>query len=307
MSGVTRRQFLLNSAALACAPLALASDRSRRQAQRSRLILLGTAGGPTPKKTRSGPAQIVVIGDRGYVVDCGDGVARQMVLAGVFGTLRHIFITHHHSDHNADYGNLLLLEWGDRLTSPVDTWGPPPLVRMTKLFFEMNAEDLRIREKDEGRPPLRPLVHPHEVRRAGLVMKDDLVTVTCALVDHPLVPIAFAYRFDCPDRSIVFSGDTRPSANLVALAKDADVLVHEALYLPAAPGAEGSALRKHVVNSHTTVEDAGRVAAEAGVKTLVLSHFVPSENPPVSDEQWLAGARAHFSGTIVVGRDLLEI
>ena len=85
------------------------------------------------------------------------------------------------------------------------------------------------------------------------------------------------------------------------------MLVHEALYLPAAPGAEGSALRKHVVNSHTTVEDAGRVAAEAGVKTLVLSHFVPSENPPVSDEQWLAGARAHFSGTIVVGRDLLEI
>ena len=307
MAGVTRRQFLLNSAALACAPLALASDRSPRQARRSRLILLGTAGGPTPKKTRSGPAQIVIIGDRGYVVDCGDGVARQMVLAGVFGTLRHIFITHHHSDHNADYGNLLLLEWGDRLTTPVDTWGPPPLARMTKLFFEMNAEDLRIREKDEGRPPLRPLVHPHEIRRAGLVMKDDLVTVTCALVDHPLVPIAFAYRFDCPDRSIVFSGDTRPSANLVALAKGADVLVHEALYLPAAPGAEGSALRKHVVNSHTTVEDAGRVAAEAGVKTLVLSHFVPSENPPVSDEQWLAGARAHFSGTIVVGRDLLEI
>ena len=307
MSGVTRRQFLLNSAALACAPLALASDRSPRQARRSRLILLGTAGGPTPKKTRSGPAQIVIIGDRGYVVDCGDGVARQMALAGVFGTLRHIFITHHHSDHNADYGNLLLLEWGDRLTTPVDTWGPPPLARMTKLFFEINAEDLRIREKDEGRPPLRPLVHPHEIRRAGLVMKDDLVTVTCALVDHPLVPIAFAYRFDCPDRSIVFSGDTRPSANLVVLAKGADVLVHEALYLPAAPGAEGSALRKHVVNSHTTVEDAGRVAAEAGVKTLVLSHFVPSENPPVSDEQWLAGARAHFSGTIVVGRDLLEI
>jgi ribonuclease BN (tRNA processing enzyme) len=307
MSGVTRRQFLLNSAAVAFAPLALAGDRSPRQAQRSRLILLGTAGGPTPKKTRSGPAQIVVIGDRGYVVDCGDGVARQMVLAGVFGTLRHIFITHHHSDHNADYGNLLLLGWGDRLTRSVDTWGPPPLVRMTKLFFEMNAEDLRIREKDEGRPPLRPLVHPHEVRRAGLVMKDDLVTVTCALVDHPIVPVALAYRFDCPDRSIVFSGDTRRSANLVALAKGADVLVHEALYLPAAPGVEGSALRKHVVNSHTTVEDAGRVAAEAGVKTLVLSHFVPSENPPVSDEQWLAGARAHFSGTIVVGRDLLEI
>ena len=302
-----RRHFLVYSAGLACAPLAFASDRLSRQSPRSRLILLGTAGGPTPKKTRSGPAQVVVIGDRGYVVDCGDGVARQMMLAGVFSTLRHIFITHHHSDHNADYGNLLLLAWGANLTTRVDTWGPPPIARMTRLFFEMSAEDLRIREKDEGRPPLPPLVHPHEVRRAGMVMKDDLVTVTCALVDHPLVPIALAYRFDCPDRSIVFSGDTHQSAALVALARGADVLVHEALYLPGAPGAEGSALRKHILDSHTTVEEAGRIAAEAGVKTLVLSHFVPSEDPPVSDEQWLAGARAHFSGTIVVGRDLLEL
>ena len=307
MSGVKRRHFLLSSLGLACAPLAIASDRWSRQAPRSRLILLGTAGGPTPKKTRSGPAHVVVIGDRGYVVDCGDGVARQMMLAGVFTTLRHIFITHHHSDHNADYGNLLLLAWGTSLTTPVDTWGPPPIARMTRLFFEMNAEDLRTREKDERRPPLRPLVHPHEVRRAGMVMKDDLVTVTCALVDHPLVPVALAYRFDCPDRSIVFSGDTHQSAALVALARGADVLVHEALYLPGAPGAEGSALRKHIVDSHTTVEEAGRIAAEAGVTTLVLTHFVPSEDPPVSDEQWLAGARTHFSGTIVVGRDLLEL
>jgi len=241
------------------------------------------------------------------VIDCGDGVARQMMAAGVFRTLRHVFITHHHSDHNADYGTLLLLAWGDDLKTPVDTWGPPPLSRMTKLFLEMSAADLAVREKDEGRPPLRPLVRPHEIRRGGAVMKDDLVTVTCALVNHPLVPIALAYRFDCPDRSIVFSGDTAPSDNLVALAKGADVLVHEALYVPAAPGAPGSALRKHIMDSHTSVEDAGRIATRAGVKTLVLSHFVPAENPPVSDEQWLEGARAHFSGRIVVGRDLMEL
>jgi ribonuclease BN (tRNA processing enzyme) len=178
---------------------------------------------------------------------------------------------------------------------------------MTKLFFEMSAPDLAVREKDEGRPPLRPLVHPHEVRRGGLVMKDDLVTVTCAVVDHPLMPLALAYRFDCPDRSIVFSGDTRPSDALVALARGADVLVHEVLYVPGAPGAPGSALRKHIMDSHTTVEDAGQIAARAGVKTLVLSHFVPAENPPVSDAQWLEGARRHFNGRIVVGRDLMEL
>jgi len=297
---VTRRDFLIQSTALLVAPRA-------PQSPASRLILLGTAGGPTPKKTRSGPSQIIVIGDRGYVVDCGDGVARQMTIAGVFRTLRHVFITHHHSDHNADYGNLLLLAWGDPLKTRVDTWGPPPLARMTKVFFEMNSEDLKVREKDEGKPPLPPLVHPHEIRRGGFVMKDELVTVTCAVVEHPLMPLAFAYRFDCPDRSIVISGDTRASESVVRLARGADVLVHEALYVPAAPGAPGTALRKHIMDSHTPVEDAGRVAADAGVKTLVLSHLVPAENPPISDEEWLRAARTHFSGRIVVGRDLLEL
>jgi ribonuclease BN (tRNA processing enzyme) len=296
---VDRREFLR----LAPAVVALA----RPQTNASRLILLGTAGGPTPKKTRSAPSQIIVVGDRGYVIDCGDGVARQMMIAGVFRTLRHIFITHHHSDHNADYGTLLLLAWGDQLSTPVDTWGPPPIAKMTKLAFEMNEADLRIRERDEGRPPLKPLVHAHEVKRDGLVMQDDRVKVTCAVVDHPLVPLAFAYRFDCPDRSIVFSGDTHQSPALVKLARGADVLVHEALWLPAAPGAPGSALRKHVVDSHTSVEEVGKIATQAGVKTLVLSHFVPSEDPPVNDAQWEAAARATFAGRIVVGRDLMEL
>ena len=297
-----RRDFLTAALAL------LGTRRIRGQdASRSRLILLGTAGGPTPKRTRSGPSQIIVVGDRGYVVDCGDGVARQMMLAGVFRTLRHVFITHHHSDHNADYGNLLLLAWGDRLTTRVDAWGPPPLTRMTRLFLEMNAPDLRVRERDEGRPPLAPLIRAHEIARAGRVMEDDRVRVTCAVVDHPLVPLALAYRFDCADRSIVISGDTRPSDPLVQLARGADVLVHETLYADAAPGAPGSALRRHIIDSHTTAEDAGRIAQRAGVKTLVLSHFVPGEEPPISDEQWLAAARSTFAGTVVVGKDLLEL
>src|SRR5262245_4113106 len=107
-------------------------------AQRSgtRLILLGVAGGPRPKKAFSGPAQVIIVNDTPYVIDCGDGVARQLVIAGVPLTrLRHVFITHHHSDHNADYGNLILLAWAAGLRTRVDTWGPPPIERMTKLFF----------------------------------------------------------------------------------------------------------------------------------------------------------------------------
>jgi ribonuclease BN (tRNA processing enzyme) len=296
---VDRRGFLTFLAASAIGGRTAAASRSR-------LILLGTAGGPSPKTRAAAPAQIIVIGDRGYLVDCGNGVARQMALAGVFRTLRHVFITHHHSDHNADYGTLLLLEWGDQLTTRVDTWGPPPLAKMTRLFLEMSEADIRVRMRDEGRPPLAPLVHPHEISRGGAVMHDDLVTVTCTIVPHPLVPLALAYRFDCPDRSIVISGDTAPGDALVALATGADVLVHETLWVPGAPGAPGTPLRTHIMNSHTPVEEAGRVAARAGVKTLVLSHIVPTDTAP-PDDQLIAAARTTFSGKIVVGKDLMEV
>ena len=105
------------------------------------------------------------------------------MLAGVpLTTLRHVFITHHHSDHNADYGNLIWLAWAAGPATRVDTWGPPPLEKMTKLFFEMNAFDIDTRIADEGRVPLVPLVHVHELSEGGLVMQDDNVKVTAALV-----------------------------------------------------------------------------------------------------------------------------
>lgn len=300
---MTRRTFL--SALLAAG--AAARLGGVRGQPRSRLILLGTAGGPTPKPNRAAPAQAIVIGDRTYVIDCGDGVARQLALAKIpLTTIRHVFITHAHSDHFAGYGPLLLLAWGADLTTPIDTWGPPPLARSTRLLLEAYETDLAVRVPDEGRPPLPPLIHAHEIAAAGPVMKDDLVTVTCARVEHPQVPLAFAFRFECPDRTIVFSGDTRASDAVIALAKGADILVHEALYLPKAPGEPGTALRQHILDSHTPAEDAGRVAAAAGVKTLVLSHFVPGL-PVVTDEEWLAAARIHFRGRIVIGRDLLEL
>ncbi len=301
---VSRRHFI--ETALGGLVLARASRGVGAQ-ERSRLILLGTAGGPTPKPSRAAPANAIVIGRRTYVIDCGNGVARQLALAGIpLTTIGNVFITHHHSDHDADYGTLLLLAWGDALRVPVDTWGPPPLRQMTRLFLAMNEPDIRVRERDEGRPPLAPLIRPHEITGDGQVMRDDLVRVTAARVEHPLVPLALAYRFDCPDRSIVFSGDTRPSEHLIALARGADVLVHEVL-LPSRLSANLPAeVRRHILASHTTAEDTGRVAAAAGVKTLVLNHLVPTE-PPAPDEDWIAPARKHFTGRIVLAHDLLEL
>lgn len=276
-------------------------------------MLLGTGGGPRPRVERSASAQVIVVDGAAYVIDCGDGVARQLTAARIpLTTLRHIFITHLHSDHVLDYGNLILLAWAVGLDTRLDTWGPPPLEQMTKSMFEMNAYDIKTRIADEGYPPLAPLVHPHELTRGGTVWTDDKVKVSAALVHHPIVEPAFAYRFDTPDRSIVISGDTTASDNLIQLAKGADVLVHEAMYLPgvdrlAARVPNHPGLKQHLLASHTSAEDAGRVAQEAGVKLLVLSHLVPADDPGVTDEMWIAAARVHFRGPVIVGRDLLEI
>lgn len=308
-----RRAFLV-------LPLALALDRVARAAPplpardpRTRLILLGTGGGPRPRASSAASAQVIIANGAAYVVDCGDGVARQMVLAGVpLSTIRHVFITHQHSDHNADYGNLLLLAWTAGLRSRVDTWGPPPLATMTRLFFEMNEYDMSTRIAEAGMAPLAPMVQVHELTGAGPVMQDGQVRVTAAVVPHPLVEPALAYRFDAPDRSIVISGDTAVSDELVGLARGADVLVHEAMYGPAvdrlvARAPQAATLKRHLLASHTLAEDAGRVAQRAGVKLLVLSHLVPPDDPAVTEAMWIEAARTHFRGRIVVGRDLLEI
>ncbi len=143
-------------------------------------------------------------------------------------------------------------------------------------------------------------------------MHDEQVKVTSVLVDHPPVVPAFAYRFDGRERSIVISGDTAPSMNLVKLAKGADVLVHSAMY-PAGidwlaarvPNAEK--LKASILAHQTSAEEAGRIAQDAGVKILVLSHFVPPDDPQITDQMWADAAREHFRGTVIVGKDLLEI
>jgi len=306
---LSRRAFIAaGSSFLACSALAMA----QQERPRTRLVLLGTAGGPTPKAKAAAPAQAIVVGDRIYLVDCGDGVARQLALAKLpMRDLRAVFITHQHSDHNAGYGPLFLLGWAGGLSAPVDTYGAPPLVAMTKQLLDAYRYDIELRMRDEGRSPLAPLVRPHEITAAGEVFKDDRVRVTATLNDHPPIEHSFAYRFDTADRSIVISGDTRYSDNVIKLARGADVLVHEVVSRefwdrPGAP--QPPAVVRHILASHTDAPDVGRVAAAAGVGTLVLSHFVPTEGPGApTDEQWIAGARRHFKGKIVVAKDLLEL
>lgn len=307
---ISRRRFLATGAA----GLAWVTTTSLTQAQpvRTRLILLGTAGGPTPKAKSAAPAQAIVVGDRIYLVDCGEGVARQLALANLpVRQLRSVFLTHQHSDHNAGYGPLFLLGWAGGLATPVDVYGPPPLVEMTSQLLQAYRFDIELRMKDEGRAALAPLIRPHEITKGGTVFEDDRVRVTAALNDHPPIEHSFAFRFDTADRSIVISGDTRYSEHVVNLAKGADVLVHEVVsraFWERADAPQAPAVVRHILASHTDAPDVGRVAAAAGVGTLVLSHFVPTEgaNAPTDDE-WIAGVRQHFKGRVIVGRDLLEV
>ncbi|WP_052592590.1 MBL fold metallo-hydrolase [Luteipulveratus mongoliensis] len=239
-------------------------------------------------------------------------MARQLARAGLPPrSLTAVCVTHHHSDHNIDVGAVVHLAWCADLSTPVAVIGPPPLRRMMDAYVEVARVDVETRVVDEGRPPFEDLLDVREIASAGTVFEDDRVRITCARVDHPPMD-AYAYRIDADDRSYVISGDTAPCDSLVALARGADILVHEVLDVPSIATLEqhtnGHRLREHLIASHTSATDVAAIASAAGVRTLVLSHLVPSQ-PDLPDGYWLEQVRsgATFAGDVVVGRDLMEL
>jgi ribonuclease BN (tRNA processing enzyme) len=255
--------------------------------------------------------------DRAYVLDCGLGVTNQFARTGIpFTAVHSIFITHHHPDHNVEYGPFLLIGWIQGLPPSVQAFGPPPLAKMTRDFLQAYKATIDFWVEDLKVKPLVPPV-VKEVSAPGTVMQDDRVRVVATLVQHPPVRPALAYRFDFADRSIAFSGDTAPLEAVAALAKEASVLVHEAMYVPALEAyiqsrvAAGVPIRfedymTHMKIDHSPVEDVGRVAQQAGVKTLVLSHLTPGIDG-IPDTTWRDEAAKHFTGDIVVARDLMVL
>ncbi|HEV8140609.1 MAG TPA: MBL fold metallo-hydrolase [Pyrinomonadaceae bacterium] len=308
----SRRQFLIGAASaaslLALTRIGVAQDKTR-----TRIILLGTKGGPNLGASRSNPSTLILINDNPYLIDCGYGTSRQLISAGVpLSQLRYIFITHHHSDHNLDYGPLLYNVWAAAQRSHLDGYGPPGLRKLTDDFLAYEKFDIETRILDEGYANPDKLISVHEFDKPGLIMQNDQVKVTSCRVRHPPISQSYAYRFDAKDRSIVISGDTAYAPELAEFAKDADVLIHEAMYLAAleklikaAPDA--TRLRQHLFASHTSTADVGRVAAQANVKTLVLTHLVPGNDATITDQQWSEDVRKHFNGEIIVGKDLMEI
>ncbi len=324
------RRGLLRTAGAVSAAASLGVSAAARATPESdtKLYILGSRAGPSVGGAQYQTCYAVVIGDRVYVIDCGYGASEQLVRAGLkLPDIRNLFITHHHPDHNIELGTLIYFAWYAGLNRPLDIYGPPPLKMMTKAYLKALKPDVDIWLADIGHAPMAP-VNATELTAPGHVMTDGTVTVSCALGHHPPVVPAFGYRFDTPGRSIAFSGDTTPMESIAQLAKGADVLVHEAIYpgpgarstVPAlngdarpdnrAPGSgiagDPQKLMAHVLGSHTKVEDAGRIAQEAGVKTLVLAHTVALA-PGVTDGMWIAAARKHFSGEVIFAHDLMVL
>jgi len=310
----TRRQFVTAAAAFGVSHALLPRISVGQAKKPTRVVLLGTKGGPRVGEAgRSNPSTLIMINDVPYLVDCGYGTSKQLIAAGVaLNRLRYIFITHHHSDHNLDFGPLLYNAWITGQPTQVDAYGPPGVNDLARDFFKYLKFDIDTRMEDEGRSDPHSLITAHEVNKAGVVMTNDDVKVSACLVRHPPIKQAYAYRFDAKDRSVVISGDTAYAPELAEFAKDADVLVHEVMYLPGIEALlkrlpNAKRLREHLMAAHTLPEDVGKIAAQANVKTLVLSHFVPGDDASITDEQWSEGVRKHFKGRVVVGRDLMEI
>ena len=287
-----------------------------------RIVLLGTSAGPPIFAEPSHPASaVVVVGSRIYLVDCGLGVARQLVRAGLPSqAIRALLVTHHHLDHMSGYPELMLLAQGLR---GVDVHGPPPLAQMHHDFIRAFAFVGELNSNafgafSDGAVDVHDLTLPEK----GIVdvFEDEKVRVTATRVYHTArVADAYAYRIDRKrdGRAVVFSGDTTgPHLNLIELARGADILVHEVQldrYVPAilemTPLAMHEQLRDHFLDAHTEAADVPRVAAEAGVRMLVLNHYTPSFVPREEFEQAVreSADAIGWGGDIVAGADLEAI
>ncbi|PBC09107.1 MBL fold metallo-hydrolase [Mesorhizobium sp. WSM3859] len=278
-----------------------------------RLVLLGSKGGPALRPGGPWPSSsLLELGGRTIVVDCGLGVTRGLVDAGIsLKALDMIFVTHLHSDHVLELGPLIHTAWTAGLATPLTVFGPPGTGRYWQRFCQAMEFDIEIRIVDEGRPDIRKLVSVEEFAE-GSVLDERGLTVSALRVEHPPVTDCFALRFEHGGRSVVFSADTAFFPPLAEFARGADILVHEAMLeegverLVARTG-NGARLREHLFASHSLAEEAGRIASDAGVRRLMLNHLIPADDPAIAEADWLAAVRKTWPGDLTIARDGLVV
>lgn len=293
----------------------------------TRLITLGTAGGPSLRPDRVQSSNLLIVNGALYVVDAGDGVARRLANAGIdlreIGT---IFITHHHDDHTAGLGTLLSIAWDRRRTKPINVYGPPKteeLVKAAVQYFTISAE---IRIADGGRTvPIAQVFFGHYVG-TGVIYQDANIKVTAVENSHFSFHKgsdfgkhkSYSYRFETPDRVIVFTGDTGPSDAVTELAKGADLLISETSSFQdrmqqmindgrwqAMTPDEQAGITRQATQGHMTLDAIGKMATRANVKTVVLTHL--TQRAGTNDyTPWAEEVKKHFSGQVLIAKDLME-
>jgi ribonuclease BN (tRNA processing enzyme) len=291
------------------------------------IVTLGTRGGPLPTKDRAQSSNLLIVNGTLYLIDAGDGVTRRIVQAGYdFKKIGKIFITHPHDDHTNGLATLLASEWEYQRRDPIDIYGGgvETLVKGAIAYLTPNAE---IRWAEGKKTPMADIFHGHDVD-AGVIYEDANVKVIAAENTHFHFPAgsppfgkykSFSYRFETPGRIVVFTGDTGPSDAVTALAKGADVLVTEVgmpddviglfkrngVWQSKTPEEQAGFIR-HMHEEHLTPEDVGKMAATAGVKTVVMTHLGPTVDPQDNYQRYVDGAKKYFRGRIVLAKDLMK-
>lgn len=261
-------------------------------------------GSPRPTLDRANSGQVIFVDSRPILLDCGGGTMRRLLDAGVDVTaIDTMFLTHHHSDHTLDYAEFVLGSWALGRTA-LTVIGPEGTERLHNLLLmEPYREDIEYR-LSLGRAPNGLMDIAIREFQSGPIYDEDGLTVRAIPVIHSTYTVAM--RFDYDGKSLVHSGDTCYTPDLVELARGADVLIHDACMAPAAVFKADSAwphLFEHLRHHHATPEDAGRTAREAGVRTLVLTHFLMGTD----FEETLKRCRTEFDGEIIIGEDLLSV
>ena len=280
----------------------------------NQVCLLGTKGGPAIRPGSTNPtSNLLRLAGQQIVVDCGLGVTRGLVDQGMqLRDLSIILITHLHSDHYLELGPLIHTAWTAGLKSPVDVYGPRGLARYWTQFIESMRDDIDLRIADEGRPDIASLVSIH-VLEEGVVLDDKTITVKAMRNVHPPLIETFALSFMTKGAHVVFSGDTAYHPALADFAKNADLLIHEAMLESALPalfkriGNSDDRLYNHWMRSHTFAQDAGKIATAANVAALALNHLIPSDDPDYGTEQWQEAVRSTWCGKLHVTTDGMTI
>ncbi len=305
MSSKTLRTALASFVLLVATPVV--------NGQNMTVTLLGT-GSPPPLMERFGPSILVEAGDEKLVFDVGRGVTQRIFQLGM--TLREVtgvFLTHFHSDHTVGIPDLWLTGWlsprfGGRMT-PFEIWGPEGTEAMMAALEEAYAADIRIRIADQNYLPEGVAIVSEDIAE-GVVFERNGVRVTAFDVDHgELIKPAMGYRVDYGERSVVMSGDTRFSENLIRFAEGADVIVHEVAAASEALLAKSEGERL-ILAHHTTPEEAGTVFDRVTPRLAVYSHFAlrgDSEIAPPTLDDVVAMTRTNYDGPLEIGEDLMRI